>query len=192
MLVGQVEPWVQQHLQGGRRAVVGSGHARDPGRQVAAGAVSADADPRGVGAELARVRDREPERSDRVIKRRRKPVLRREPVVDRQHPDAGMVCDEAARVVMGLKIADDEPTAVVEDQERIAALVRLRRAGPVGHVQARCDLSRRAVDHQFLDADAVEPAPLRDGLPVSDHRAHLGHRHRVAIRRVGEREQLQP
>ena len=100
------------------RVSSGSTAERDAGREVPARAVAADGDARGVDAELTGVRDRPPEGADAVLERRRERVLRRLAVADREDLAACLRRREAAGVGVRDERPEDEPAAVVEDEQR--------------------------------------------------------------------------
>jgi hypothetical protein len=86
--------------------------------QVRTRAVPADRDRRRVRAEGLRVARGEPERGHRVLRRSGETVLRRQPVVHRQHPDLRVPGEVAAGRVVGLDAADHPAAAVEVHQQR--------------------------------------------------------------------------
>ncbi len=139
----------------------------DGGRQVAARAVPADRDRVATGAELVGVVDGVDVGLDAVVQRGRERELRREAVIHRQHPDAGVLGQESAQIVGAVQVADDPAAAVEKDQQR-PGLGELARP-----VQPRRQVTRRGRD-----------------APVGDHHAgHLragGDLGRLAHPRAGE------
>jgi len=86
-------------------------------RQIGAGAVPAERDPRGIRAELDGMSGGEPERGDHVVDRRREGMLRSGPVVDGQYPYPGLYHEVAAQRVVAGQAAGHPTAAVVEDQQ---------------------------------------------------------------------------
>ena len=90
----------------------------DDGREVAAGRVARDRQPRRVGAEQRGVRVRPARRGERVVGRRGEAVLRREPVADVQHDGARGVGERPADAVVRVDRAEQPAAAVEVDDER--------------------------------------------------------------------------
>ena len=158
---------VEQQLHRRLRAACFAVLQAEAGREVAAGAVAADGDPR-PGRRRARRRSRAPRRRPRPrLRPGREGVLGREPVVDREHPAAAVLGEEAAEAVVGLEVADHPAAAVVVDEQRLRRL-----GGAERDVEARRHLAARAGDRQLFDPrhrprrPAVRPAPLRGSRPA--------------------------
>ncbi len=116
-------------------------------REVAAGAVAADRDARGIRTDLGRARGRPARRGQTIVCRGGKLVFRRQAVIDRQHGAIGALAQIAAQAVVGVEVAQHEAAAVEKHEERqplaIARLVKAHRQcarGPRnGVVRHMCD-----------------------------------------------------
>jgi hypothetical protein len=73
-------------------------------------------------------------------------MLRGEPVVDREHPAAAVLGEEAAEAVVGLEVADHPAAAVVVDELWLWWTRRAQR-----HVEPRRQRASRARDRDLLD-----------------------------------------
>ncbi len=89
---------------------------RHYGRQVAAGAVAADRQARGIDAEARRVVRNPARGSDGILGGGRELVLRRQPVVDGDDDCARRVGERAADLVVAVEVADHPAPAMEEDE----------------------------------------------------------------------------
>ena len=113
---GGVGGGIDEQLRG-RRPLVAL-EQRDNGAEVPSGAVAADGDAIGIGAEVARVGQRPAECGPGVVERRRERMLGREPVGHAEHVRAGLAAQDAARRVVRVEIANHETAAVKVDEQR--------------------------------------------------------------------------
>ena len=138
---------IDQHLAGELWAVAVARGKRHDGGEIAAGAVAADQQLRGVDAELFGVGGNPFRRGDGVVDGGGEFVLGREAVIDRDHDQLALMGELAADHVMGIEIADHPAAAVEEHQawrEAVGLAQRLRR------VDARRDRAVRRGDRQRL------------------------------------------
>jgi hypothetical protein len=129
------------------------------------------------------VRHRPRERGDRVVGGGRERVLGRLAVLDREHVHAGVAAQHAAGLVVRVEVADDEPAAVQEQQQRMRA-ARLGRdvvaaaQAPGGTVDLevadRAHRGRTARRRARLGAD-VGPCALGRHVGVRRHAEALAH-----------------
>ena len=169
---------IEQQLEGDLAGRVVLQVDGDRGRQVAAGRVAADRDALGVHAQVVGVVERPLGRRQRVVVAGRERMLRRQPVVDRQHPHAGQRGQPPAVAVMGLQVADGEAAAVEIDQAAAWGL------GAGGGVQPRWDRTGSAADLQVLGRDVLRRVLVgRLALHLVAHADHGG-RHGVQRRGV--------
>src|SRR4029450_12818757 len=129
-------------------------------RNGAARRIAADGEALGVGAERSRVVANVPEGRDAIIGWRGEGMLRRQPVIDRDHLAAALVGEPAARGVVRLDFADHEAAAVVVDQRR-----RWSRRGTAGTIAAKTNLPARSGKSAVGHLTALR----RVGLPVLRH-----------------------
>ena len=138
---------IDQHLAGEFWAVAVARGQRHDGGKIAAGAVAADQQLRGVDAELAGVGGDPFRRGDGVVGGGGEFVFGREAVVDGDHDQLAFMGELLADHFMGIEIADYPAAAVKEHQAWRKAVVlpqRLRR------VDARRDRAVRRGDRQRL------------------------------------------
>ena len=133
-LAGEVGGRVDQELEGDRRAAAFARRERDPAGDVAAGAVAADGEACGVGAQAGGVPGDPAGRGVAVLQRGGEAVLRRKPVVHGGHQAAGVMAEIAADIVVGVEVAADPAAAVDVDQDRQRASARV-----VGFVDAHAE-----------------------------------------------------
>ncbi len=132
---------IDQQLERRRGSAGARRKLRGHRRQIAAGAVAAHGDPVRISTEPAGVRERPAERGVGVVDRGGKPMLGRQPVVDRKYVCAGVAAENSARAVVRVQVAVEEPATVVEDEQRmgtaglgrgvVAGAERHRRIAPV-------------------------------------------------------------
>jgi hypothetical protein len=155
--------WVAEELVGQRQVLAG-GRQRRVGRQVGPGGVAAHGEAGRIGAEVGRVLDDPAVRRVRVVVAGREPVLGTEPVVDRQHPHAAALGQEAAGGVVGVEVAVHEAAAVEEHQQRAGRRGVGRDVQPAGQVAHRQAADRPdrvpAAGHRGVTYDG--PPPLGD------------------------------
>ena len=176
MLHRKIGGGIDQHLAGELWAVAVARGKRNHGGEIAAGAVAADHQARGVDAELPGVGGDPFRGGDGVVDGGGKFVFGREPIVDGDDDQLAFMGELAADHVMGIEIADHPAAAVKEHQARREAVglaQRLRR------VDARRDRAVRRGDRQRLDRfklgrfgigdDAGGPDNIR-ALPVGGQR----------------------
>ena len=88
-----------------------------------------------------------------ILDRGGKPMLGRQPVVDRQYVCAGVAAENSARAVVRVEVAVEEPAAVVEDEQRVGA------AGLGRDVVAGAERHRRDRPRRSRDRAPMRPAP---------------------------------
>ena len=160
-LCGEVGPRIDQPLQhrhgpSGPGGPVVARQLRYDCRQVAAGAVAADGDLAGDRPEIAGVFVGPPKRRIGVVDRGGCRVLRRQPVIDRQHVHVGVAAGQPAQRIVGVQVADHPAAAVVEDQQR-------RRLGGRRAVVPSWDLDRAGpgIDRSLTPTWTCGPANAR-------------------------------
>ena len=179
---------IDQHLARDRRAVAVARCDRDHRGEIAAGAVAADHQPRGVDAELFGVVGDPFRRRDGVVDGGGKFVLGREPVIDRDHDQLAFVGQLAAHHVVGIEIADHPAAAVKEHQARREAvgLPQLCR-----RVDARGDRPGGRGDRERLDRFEFRRLGIADEAGLQIELARLGRRQRLVRRPAGFLERLE-
>ena len=105
---------IEEQLEGGTARVAAESEAHGR-REVAAGAVPADGDARGIQAETLGVREDPARRGDGVVVRGRERVLGREAVIEREDDDARAVREGPTEAVVRVDRAYDPPAAVEVD-----------------------------------------------------------------------------
>ena len=116
---GHVGRRVDQQLEAGQRQAGSARLVAQHGGKVAAGAVAADRDARRVDAVICRPRLERLPHEQRILDGRRERMLRRQRVIDREHPAIRPGGQAAAGPVVGVQAADGPATAVEPDQQRI-------------------------------------------------------------------------
>ena len=199
---------VDQRLEAQRRVALVAQPARRDGREVAAGRVAGDAEPRRVGAELARVPGQPADGGAHVVGRRGKRVLRREPVADARDRRAGRVGQRAAQRVERVERAD-RPAAAVRVGHQRQRPVRARggraaaepaRPGPGPRARAprpppapaRSSPPSRGRAWRAPARSGQPPGGLRAGLHQVDDRLDLGVEHPAQARTRGARARARP
>ena len=173
---------VDQQLEPQRRPALVACHQRHDGRQIAARAVAADAEPRWINFQTGRVCGNPDKRCERIIDRGRKPVLRRQPVVDRNHARTTAVGKLPAERIVGIEIADHPAAAVVVDQ-RGQHGVRRHPHRPVEPQRDRTSRSRR---HQVTHLGHLRRVRLQDGAARNHCDARI--RRRLLLQRRPSRQ----
>ena len=170
---------VDQQLEAHRQVAGIAQRDRHHRGQVAAGAVAADRQARGIDAQLGGVVAHPARGGDAVVHRGREAVLRAHAVVHRHHRAAGGVGQLAAQRVVRVQVADDPAAAVVVHQHRRRALA-LRRGLRV--VQAQRDRAVRAVGLQVAGLGDRRRVGLRHRAALAVEGACVGRRQRVRRR----------
>ena len=134
-VLAEVRPGIDEQLTLQRHTCI-TGPEGNGRRQVAPGTVAGHCDAAGVAAELPDLLDRPDGGGQAIVVRRGERVLRRQPVVDRQHRNAGLAAEQARLVVMGLEVAHDEP-ATVEEHDGRDITIDLRAVEPGRQVAGR-------------------------------------------------------
>ena len=157
---------VDQQLVGQRFTDVSlrDGHHR---RQIATRAVAADGDAARVDAQRRASRRAQRVAAHAVVRRGREAVLGAEPVVDRQHRDAGLQRQLAAQHVVRVAVADGPAAAVEVHQQR-------QRAG-----RRPVQPQRDAVGRQVAHLGHRRRLGLRERAPLQVEAARVGRRQRV-------------
>lgn len=89
-------------------------------REVSSRTVAADGNARRVQPQPGRLAEYPVQRIAEIFQRHRKPVLRRQPVIDRQHDALRRVGQRATRIVVNLERAEAPPAAVCINDRRLA------------------------------------------------------------------------
>ncbi len=151
---------------------VGAGRLRDDRGQVPPRAVSPDRDRARAPAERRRLRDRPARRRDRVLDPRREPLLRSEPIVDRDDDRVRLASERPADAVVRGDRPDDEAAAVEEDEHGARPAARARVVDPNGDPAARP--GNRPVLGPRGDAAEVDDRDRQLGVPARALDADLG------------------
>ncbi|CAH0305040.1 hypothetical protein SRABI128_04305 [Microbacterium sp. Bi128] len=176
--VGRVEHGAQQHLDPDAGSPALARTQGERGGEVAARAVSGDAQGRGIRDQTARAVGGEAQRAIEVVEPGGEGMLRREPVVDAQHLRAGGGGERAAQGVVVVEVARDPPAAVGEDEGSAVS-----RARPV-HPQSQ--VAGRGVE-RLDDLVVGQPHPRRVRPELGDPRGVVA----LGIRRArGDRARL--
>ena len=147
MLHRKIGGGIDQHLAGEFWAVAVARGQRHHGGEIAAGAVAADQQVRGVDAELFGVGGNPFRGGDGVVGGGGEFVFRREAVVDGDHDQLALMGQLLADHFMGIEIADHPAAAVKEHQAWRKAVVLAQR---LRGVDARRDRAVRRGDRQRL------------------------------------------
>jgi hypothetical protein len=108
----------------------------DHGRKRSAGGIAANDEPFRIDAKRGRVSRHERGRRNRVLDRCGKPVLRREPIVDRDQAAAGRVGQRGRDPVMGLDAARHHAAAMEEHEAGQRRVLAGRRIQAIADVAA--------------------------------------------------------
>ena len=149
-----VEHWADQEL---RPDSFVAPLLADPRREPRAGGIAADPEPGRIDPELFRMRGDPRRRGEGILQSRRERVLGREPVIDRDDPEAAGFGEHPADPVMGVETAGHQPAAVQVD-EAGAALAFHRRVEPRGDRTGRT----RQDEIAGLDALGAQPGESRE------------------------------
>ena len=202
---GAVGRWVDQQLQQGGGAAVARGKLRDDGGEVAARAVARHPEPAGIGTELVGVRSRPAQRAACILHGRRERVLGGQAIVNREHVDARVVAQQATDAIVRVEVAEHEPAAVEEDEQRVRAASFGGRivAGAQRHTGVDLQVADRADGHGLAtehrrQAPTFAPRvggrhgvqrPLVTALEQRQHELHLrGKRFAVDADRLASRQ----
>ena len=116
----QVERRVDQGLRPHRRHQAVLGLMQGDRRQPAAGAVAGDGDTPRIEPKRFRLVRQPGKRRDGVLHRCGERMLRRQPIVERQHRGARVVAQRAAQYVVSFDVAEDAASAMHEQDRRFA------------------------------------------------------------------------
>ena len=141
---GEIGGGIDQHLTGEFRACLAHGNGCD-GREIAAGAVAADEKSRRIDAELLRIRGHPFRCGNGVLGCGGEFVLRCQAIVDGDDDQLTLMCELAARHVVGVEIADHKAAAVEKDE---AGRQASRLAQPLRRVDACRDRAVRGGDRE--------------------------------------------
>ncbi len=170
MIHRRVDRGIDQELIRDPRAAPVAGEQAGDRREVAAGAVAADGEPRRIDPERRALPGDPGGRGEAILDRGREFVLGRQAVVDRDDGAAGGIGEMAAERVVRFDIADDPAAAVEIDQHRqvrrrrgAGAAIEAQRNGAA--IRPRCrevaDLrDRRRLGGQHFAGGAEQPARL--------------------------------
>jgi hypothetical protein len=182
---------IDQQLVRDRQGAAVARRDRYDRREVAAGAVAANREPRRVDAELARLPVHPCRRGDAVVDRSGKAVLGTHPVVDRDDDRTGAVAELAAEDVVGVEVADRPAAAVVVDERGQRARLRRRSAGAERPVDAQRNRAVRAFAARVDHGADVGRRRLREEAPVAVERSRIDRRQRVHRRQLAFLDQFE-